>query len=131
MHETDNWDDVPGAIWMGKSMTAYIYYARYLAGPILILCGVLSLLVPCCLVPQLSQLYGRPNWPRISQIMFSGIPGYLAIVFGVVLCVVPIVRRAKLSLPIVLLSWLFGCLLMFLTILSIVMPVLTLQNATR
>ena len=134
MDDRTNCDAVAqGSAQMGKSMVKYCHWAASLAGVVLVCCGVLSLLLAMYFAPRVSALCAELGLrlPRLSQVMFSGIPGYLAIAFGAVLCAICFVRKTRLSLAAVLLSWLVTCLLMLLMIASIVVPMMTLQTATR
>ena len=107
-------------------MIKYCHWGASLCSLLLLVCGILSLLMLILSEPLLDQVRGSMS--GVDRIMYSRIPSYLAVVLAAILCSVCFLQRIKLTVASVILSWLLSCLLILLTMMSIVAPTMRMQH---
>ena len=74
---------------------------------------------------------GPNSMPKICAIAMSRVPSYFCIMASVLLFLVCFLRDLKITVASFILSYFFAVLLVLLTILSIVIPVMSVQNSLR
>ena len=113
---------------MDKSIIKYFHWGASLPSLVLFSCSILTLFMLGFFERRLSEFYAEGSLPHISAIMFSRIPSYLALAFSIALFAICFLQKAKFSIASVALSWLFSCLLMLSTVMSIVVAYMRLQS---
>ncbi len=114
---------------MDKAIEKYLHWFASYPSLVLFVCSILSLLMLGYCEPLLTEMTDPSRMPGLSTLILTRIPSYFCAAASIVLFLVCFQRKVKTTAASFVISYACSVLLMLATILSVLIPFISLRNS--